>query len=156
MVKDQMEKDEEISAEDLEQVSGGMAIADINTVKLHKEFPSLAVDKLQKVNTLEPDPWEKTRQRFAPVGTVKLDSRRLANISLIAERSAFDFMEDQVMTDKDKSTKDKFPDTEIGSKAGSPNDTKDTRSSELNEKELEQVSGGARISKNDLLKLQKK
>ncbi len=61
MVKDQMEKDEEISAEDLEQVSGGMAIADINTVKLHKEFPSLAVDKLQKVNTLELDPWEKTR-----------------------------------------------------------------------------------------------
>ena len=90
------------------------------------------------------------------MGTVKLDSRRLANISLIAERSAFDFMEDQVMTDKDKSTKDKFPDTEIGSKAGSPNDTKYTRSSELNEKELEQVSGGARISKNDLLKLQKK
>lgn len=60
------------------------------------------------------------------------------------------------MTDKDKSTKGKFPDTEIGSKAGSPGDSKYAKSNELNEKELEQVSGGARISKNDLLKLQKK
>lgn len=60
------------------------------------------------------------------------------------------------MTDKDKSTKEKFPDTGIGSKADSPGDSKDTCSSELNEKELEQVSGGATISKTDLLKLQKK
>ncbi|MBL8416500.1 MAG: bacteriocin [Propionivibrio sp.] len=60
------------------------------------------------------------------------------------------------MTDKDKSTNERFPETEISIKAGSLGDSKDTRCSELNEKELEQVSGGARISKNDLLKLQKK
>ena len=61
MKKDQMKMYEEITAEDLEQVSGGMTKADINTVKLHKEFSSLPVDNLQKVNTLEPDPWERTR-----------------------------------------------------------------------------------------------
>ncbi|MBL8416501.1 MAG: hypothetical protein JNM42_18920 [Propionivibrio sp.] len=61
MKKDQMKMYGEISAEDLEQVSGGMTKADINTVKLHKEFSSLPVDNLQKVNTLEPDPWERTR-----------------------------------------------------------------------------------------------
>lgn len=61
MKKDQMKKDGEISADDLEQVSGGMTKADLNTVKLHKDFSSLAVDSLQKVNTLEPDPWERTR-----------------------------------------------------------------------------------------------
>jgi hypothetical protein len=61
MKKDQMKKDGEISAEDLEQVSGGISNTDINTVKLHKEFSSLAFDNLQKVNTLEPDPWERTR-----------------------------------------------------------------------------------------------
>ena len=61
MEKDQMQKDGEISAEDLEQVSGGMTKADISAVKLHKELSSLPVDNLQKVNALEPDPWEKTR-----------------------------------------------------------------------------------------------
>ena len=61
MKKDQMKTDGEISAEDLEQVSGGIINTDINAVKLHKEIPSLAVGSLQKVNTLEPDPWERTR-----------------------------------------------------------------------------------------------
>jgi bacteriocin-like protein len=56
------------------------------------------------------------------------------------------------MTDKDKSTKEQFPDTEIGNKADSPGDFSDNRSSELNEKELEQVSGGAKINKAQLLK----
>ena len=46
---DQMKKEEEISAEELEQVSGGMTTVEINTVKLHKDFSSLAVDNLQKV-----------------------------------------------------------------------------------------------------------
>jgi len=53
MEKDQMKKDEEISAEELEQVSGGMTKADINTVKLMKDFSSLAVDSLQKVNNFD-------------------------------------------------------------------------------------------------------
>lgn len=59
------------------------------------------------------------------------------------------------MTDKDKSTKEQFPDKEIGNKADSLGDSIDARSSELNEKELEQVSGGARISKQELIRLQK-
>jgi len=61
MKKDQMKKGGEISAEDLEQVSGGIINTDINAVKLHKEIPSLTVAGMQKVNTLEPDPWERTR-----------------------------------------------------------------------------------------------
>ena len=57
------------------------------------------------------------------------------------------------MTDKDKSTKENIPDMEIGIKSDSPGDSSDSHSSELNENELEQVSGGARISKQELLKL---
>ncbi|MBK7421619.1 MAG: bacteriocin [Propionivibrio sp.] len=60
------------------------------------------------------------------------------------------------MTDKDKSTKEQFPDMKIDIKADSPGDSRDTRSRELNEKELEGVSGGATISKAELIKLQKK
>jgi hypothetical protein len=51
MEKDQMKKDEEISAEELEQVSGGMSKTDINTVKLfNKPILPSAIDNLQKVN----------------------------------------------------------------------------------------------------------
>ena len=50
---DKMKKDEEITAEDLEQVSGGMTTVEINTVKLHKDISSLAVNNLQKVNNFD-------------------------------------------------------------------------------------------------------
>lgn len=53
MKKDQMKMYGEISAEDLEQVSGGMTTVEINTVKLHKDISSLAVNNLQKVNNFD-------------------------------------------------------------------------------------------------------
>lgn len=55
MENDQMKKDEEISDEELEQVSGGMTAVDVNTVKLHKGISSLAVDSLQKVSKFDKD-----------------------------------------------------------------------------------------------------
>lgn len=55
-----MKKDEEISAEELEQVSGGMTPANINAGKFYKEYKEykvevvspLSIDILQKVNTI--------------------------------------------------------------------------------------------------------
>lgn len=58
MNKDQMKKDGEISADELEQVSGGMTPADINAGKFYKEYKyykeisPLSIDILQNVKNI--------------------------------------------------------------------------------------------------------
>lgn len=50
MEKDKPKKDEEISAQDLEQVSGGLTTPDLSAGKVFKEMPSIAVNEFPKIN----------------------------------------------------------------------------------------------------------
>jgi hypothetical protein len=59
MKNDQVKTSQEISAEDLEKISGGMTKTDLNAIRLQKEILPLPVEGLQNIKGLEPDPWEK-------------------------------------------------------------------------------------------------
>ena len=59
MKKDQVTTNEEISAEDLEKVSGGAIRIDMPLIRPPGAIPPSTIDDPQRIKGLEPDPWEK-------------------------------------------------------------------------------------------------